>query len=206
MRGDQIVLASFGGYYPLEVNDKKIKGHTKQECFAAYAAIKSALTDVMQYQTENESDAGLKPLIAKLNKAYDAFVNTYGHFNKNNQLAWLRNDVDYPNVFSLETYKEQGDGKGGVVKSYDKADVMKGRVVEKESEPHPENVKDGVVVSMFKNGRIDVPYIASQLGKSEAEVKREIIDRGLGFEDPTTRQMEVSYQYLSGNVREAETS
>lgn len=202
MKDGQIVLASFGGYYPLEVNDKKIKGHTKQECFTAYAAIKSVLADVMQYQTENESDAGLKPLIAKLNKAYDAFVNTYGHFNKNNQLAWLRNDVDYPNVFSLETYKEQGDGKGGVVKTYDKADVMKGRVVEKESEPHPENVKDGVVVSMFKNGRIDVPYIASQLGKSEAEVKREIIDSGLGFEDPTTRQMEVSYQYLSGNVRE----
>jgi N12 class adenine-specific DNA methylase len=202
MKDGQIVLASFGGYYPLEVNDKKIKGHTKQECFTAYAAIKSALADVMLYQTENESDAGLKPLIAKLNKAYDAFVNTYGHFNKNNQLAWLRNDVDYPDVFSLETYKEQGDGKGGVVKTYDKADVMKGRVVEKESEPHPENVKDGVVVSMFKNGRIDVPYIASQLGKSEAEVKREIIDSGLGFEDPTTRQMEVSYQYLSGNVRE----
>ena len=202
MKDGQIVLASFGGYYPLEVNDKKIKGHTKQECFTAYAAIKSALAEVMQYQTENESDAELKPLIAKLNKAYDAFVNTYGHFNKNNQLAWLRNDVDYPNVFSLETYKEQGDGKGGVVKTYDKADVMKGRVVEKESEPHPENVKDGVVVSMFKNGRIDVPYIASQLGKSEAEVKREIIDSGLGFEDPTTRQMEVSYQYLSGNVRE----
>lgn len=202
MEDGQIVLASFGGYYPLEVNDKKIKGHTKQECFTAYAAIKSALADVMQYQTENESDAGLKPLIAKLNKAYDVFVNTYGHFNKNNQLAWLRNDVDYPNVFSLETYKEQGDGKGGVVKTYDKADVMKGRVVEKKSEPHPENVKDGVVVSMFKNGRIDVPYIASQLGKSEAEVKREIIDSGLGFEDPTTRQMEVSYQYLSGNVRE----
>lgn len=202
MKDGQIVLASFGGYYPLEVNDKKIKGHTKQECFTAYAAIKSALAEVMQYQTENENDAGLKPLIAKLNKTYDAFVNTYGHFNKNNQLAWLRNDVDYPNVFSLETYKEQGDGKGGVVKTYDKADVMKGRVVEKESEPHPENVKDGVVVSMFKNGRIDVPYIASQLGKSEAEVKREIIDSGLGFEDPTTRQMEVSYQYLSGNVRE----
>lgn len=202
MKDGQIVLASFGGYYPLEVNDKKIKGHTKQECFTAYAAIKSALAEVMLYQTENESDAGLKPLIAKLNKTYDAFVNIYGHFNKNNQLAWLRNDVDYPNVFSLETYKEQGDGKGGVVKTYDKADVMKGRVVEKESEPHPENVKDGVVVSMFKNGRIDVPYIASQLGKSEAEVKREIIDSGLGFEDPTTRQMEVSYQYLSGNVRE----
>lgn len=202
LKDGKLVTAGMGGYYPLEVNEKKIKGHTKQECFTAYAAIKDALAEVMQYQTENEGDEGLKPLIAKLNKAYDVFVSTYGHFNKNNQLAWLRNDVDYPNVFSLETYKEQGDGKGGVVKTYDKADVMKGRVVEKESEPHPENVNDGVVVSMFKNGRIDVPYIASQLGKSEAEVKREIIDCGLGFEDPATRQMEVSYQYLSGNVRE----
>lgn len=202
LKDGKLVTAGMGGYYPLEVNDKKIKGHTKQECFNAYAAIKSALVDVMKYQTENEGDAGLQPWIDKLNKAYDAFVSTYGHFTKNNQLAWLRNDVDYPNVFSLETYKEQGDGKGGVVKTYDKADVMKGRVVEKESEPHPENVNDGVVVSMFKNGRIDVPYIASQLGKSEAEVKREIIDCGLGFEDPATRQMEVSYQYLSGNVRE----
>ena len=202
LKDGKLVTAGFGGYYPLEVNDKKIKGHTKQECFNAYAAIKTALADVMKYQTENEDNAGLKPLIAKLNKAYDDFVNTYGHFSKNNQLAWLRNDVDYPNVFSLETYNEQGDGKGGVVKTYGKADVMKDRVVEKESEPHPENVKDGVVVSMFKNGRIDVPYIAGQLGKSEEAVKREIIDNGLGFEDPATRQMEVSYQYLSGNVRE----
>ena len=202
LKDGKLVTAGMGGYYPLEVNDKKIKGHTKQECFNAYTAIKSALADVMKYQIENEGDAGLQPLIDKLNKAYDAFVSTYGHFTKNNQLAWLRNDVDYPNVFSLEVYKEQGDGKGGVVKTYDKADVMKGRVVEKESEPHPENVKDGVVVSMFKNGRIDVPYIAGQLGMSETEVKHEIIESGPGFEDPTSRQMEVSYQYLSGNVRE----
>lgn len=202
LKDGKLVTAGMGGYYPLEVNDKKIKGHTKQECFNAYTAIKSALADVMKYQIENEGDAGLQPLIDKLNKAYDAFVSTYGHFTKNNQLAWLRNDVDYPNVFSLDVYKEQGDGKGGVVKTYDKADVMKGRVVEKESEPHPENVKDGVVVSMFKNGRIDVPYIAGQLGMSETEVKHEIIESGLGFEDPATRQMEVSYKYLSGNVRE----
>ena len=202
LKDGKLVTAGMGGYYPLEVNDKKIKGHTKQECFNAYAAIKTALADVMKYQTENEGDAGLQPLIDKLNKAYDTFVSTYGHFTKNNQLAWLRNDVDYPNVFSLEVYKEQGDGKGGVVKTYDKADVMKGRVVEKESEPHPENVKDGVVVSMFKNGRIDVPYIAGQLGMSEDAVKHEIIESGLGFEDPATRQMEVSYKYLSGNVRE----
>ena len=203
MKDGKIVVAdSSHHYHELALNDKKIKGHTKEECFGAYTAIKDALSEVMKYQSENKDDAGLKPLLDKLNKAYDNFVSTYGHFNKNNQLAWLRSDVDYPNVFSLETYNEQGDGKGGVVKTYGKADVMKDRVVEKGSEPNPKNVKDGVVVSMFKNGRIDVPYIAGQLGRSEEDVTREIIGNGLGFENPTTRQVEVSFQYLSGNVRE----
>ena len=181
---------------------KKIKGHTKAECFKDYTAIKEALSEVMKYQTENEGNAGLQPLIDKLNRAYDSFVTKYGYLHKNNQLAWLRKDVDYPNVLSLENYQELGDGKGGVTKTYGKADVMKHRVVEKENEPHPENVKDGVVVSMFKNGRIDIPYIAEQTGKSEAEVKREIIESKLGHVDPVSRQVEVSYKYLSGNVRE----
>ena len=182
--------------------DKKIKKHTKAECFQSYSAIKTALNDVLAYQRENESDEGLQPLLDKLNKAYDDFVKTYGHFTGNGQLAWLRRDVDYANVASVETFEEKGDKNGNLVQTFGKADVMNGRVVEKEYEPHPENVKDGVVVSMFRSGRIDVPYIASQLGMSEEDVKQEIIDSGLGFEDPASRQMEVSYQYLSGNVRE----
>jgi N12 class adenine-specific DNA methylase len=181
---------------------KKIKKHTKAECFQSYSEIKTALNDVLAYQKENEGDEGLQPLLDKLNKAYDDFVKTYGHFNKNGQLAWLRRDVDYANVASVETFEERGDKNGNLVQTFGKADVMNGRVVEKEQEPHPENVKDGVVVSMFQSGRIDVPYIASQLGMSEEDVKQEIIDSGLGFEDPASRQMEVSYQYLSGNVRE----
>ena len=202
LKDGKLVVAEVGGYYPLALNANKIKGHTKEECFKAYAAIKAALADVFKYQTENEDDAGLKPLLDKLNKAYDTFVSTYGHFNKNNQLAWLRNDVEYPNVFSLETYKELGDGKGGVTKTYGKADVMSKRVVEKKSEPHPTNVKDGVLVSMSQRGRIDIPYMAGLLGMEEEAVKREILDNGLGFEDPATREVEVAHLYLSGNVRE----
>ena len=37
---------------------------------------------------------------------------------------------------------------------------------------------------------------------SEDDVKEEIISSGLGFEDPTSKQVVVSYQYLSGNIRE----
>lgn len=181
---------------------KKVKGHTKVECFNAYSAIKSALNDVLAYQTENESDKGLKPLLDKLNKAYDDFVATYGHFNKNTQLAFLRKDVDYPNVFSLETYEDVSDKEGGHTEHFGKSDIFSKRVVEKAKEPKPHNVKDAIITSMYQNGRVDVEYIANALGKSEDEVKDEIINSGLGFENPITRQIEVSYQYKSGNVRE----
>ena len=190
------------GAKPLEVNANKVKGHTKVECFEAYTAIKEALAEVLEYQTKHENDNGLNPLMTKLNKAYDEFVKTYGHFNKNTAIAFLRNDVDYANIASIETYKEIGDGKGGVKQTFGKADVMKKRVIEKEKEPTPTNVKDGIIASIFKFGRVDVPYIAEQLGVGIEDVKKEIIESGYGFENPATRQIEASYQYLSGNVRE----
>ena len=186
----------------LEVNDKKVKGHTKVECFEAYTAIKEALAEVLSYQTENESDEGLKPLLDKLNRAYDDFVGTYGHFNKNTAIAFLRNDVDYANVFALEKFEETADEKGNRVQKFDKTDVFSKRVVEKEKEPTPTNVKDGIIASIFKLGRVDIPYIAEQLGTGIGDVKKEIIESGYGFENPVTRQMEASYQYLSGNIRE----
>lgn len=186
----------------LEVNANKVKGHTKVECFEAYTAIKEALAEVLSYQTENESDEGLKPLLDKLNKAYDDFVSTYGHFNKNTAIAFLRNDVDYANVFALEKFEETADEKGNRIQKFDKTDVSRKRVVEKEKEPTPANVKDGIIASIFKFGRVDIPYIAEQLGTGIGEVKKEIIENGYGFENPVSRQIEASYQYLSGNIRE----
>lgn len=202
VKDGKLYINSSGVAQLLAVNDNKVKGHTKVECFESYSAIKKALSDVLEYQANNEDSKELQPLLDKLNKAYDDFVKTYGHFNKNTAIAFLRNDVDYANVASVETYKETGDGKGGVKKSFGKADVMKGRVLERDKELTPSNVKDGIVASMFKHGRIDVPYIAEQLEKTEEEIKKEILEKGYGFEDPTSKQIEVSYQYLSGNVRE----
>lgn len=198
----KLVIANIGGYYHLEVNGNKVKGHTKVECFNAYAAIKKALADLLDYQINNEGDGGLRPLLERLNQAYDDFVATYGHFNKNTAIAFLRNDVDYPNVFALEKYDETTDVSGREERHFGKTDIFSKRVVEKEKEPTPTNVKDGIIASVFKFGRIDIPYIAGQLGEPAEEIRRDIIDNGYGFEDPLTRQLELSYQYLSGNVRE----
>lgn len=202
VKDGKLYINSTASAQPLEVNANKVKGHTKVECFEAYTAIKKALAEVLSYQTENESDEGLKPLLDKLNKAYDDFVSTYGHFNKNTAIAFLRNDVDYANVFALEKFEETADEKGNQIQKFEKTDVFSKRVVEKDKEPTPANVKDGIIASIFKFGRVDIPYIAEQLGTGIEDVKKEIIESGYGFEDPVSRQMEASYQYLSGNIRE----
>lgn len=197
-----LCVARMGRAVPLTLNKNKIKGRTKEECFKDYTEIKSALADVLKYQTEHDDDAGLQPLLDRLNRAYDTFVHRYGNLNKNNNLAWLRNDVDFSSIVALETYSEKGNKDGTKVKTYGKTDIFSRRVVEKESEPTPKNVKDGIIASIYKYGRIDTEYLATQLGKSQDDVKQEIVECGLGFVDPTIGQMEVSYEYLSGNVRE----
>ena len=202
VKDGKLYINSTASAQPLEVNANKVKGHTKVECFEAYTAIKEALAEVLSYQTANESDEGLKPLLDKLNKVYDDFVGTYGHFNKNTVIAFLRNDVDYANVYALEKFEETADEKGNQIQKFDKTDVFSKRVVEKEKEPTPTNVKDGIIASIFKFGRVDIPYIAEQLGTGIEDVKKEIIESGYGFENPVTRQMEASYHYLSGNIRE----
>ena len=183
-------------------NSKKIKGRTRQQCLKDYNGIKKALADVLEYQTTHEDNEGLEPLLSRLNATFDSFVSRYGNLHKNNQLAWLKNDVDYPGILALETYKERGDERGNRIKEFGKTDIFSRRVVEKETIPQPKNIKDGIITSLYISGRVDVGYISEQLGISEKQVREEIVSSGLGFENPVSREMEVSYEYLSGNVRE----
>lgn len=198
----KLCVARYGRAVPIDTNANKVKGKTKEQCFRDYSAIKEAVNAVLDYQTEHDDDTGLQPLLDDLNRIFDKFTDTYGHFHKNPSLSFLKNDMDYSSIAALEDMKERNDEKGNRVRTYRKGDIFNRRVVEKESEPKPTTVKDGVITSIYKYGRVDVPYISEQLGKSEDEVKQEIIDSGLGFENPLSREVEVSYEYLSGNVRE----
>lgn len=68
--------------------------------------------------------------------------------------------------------------------------------------PTPKDVRDGVITSYNQFGRIDIPFIAKALGKSVGSVRDEALSMGMGFENPETGNVEVSFKYLSGNVRE----
>ena len=195
-------VAQQGLAVPLVINTNKVRGRSKQECFNDYKAIKSAVAEVLDYQSKNEKDEGLLPLIEKLNNVFDTFISRYGNLHKNTAISFLKNDVDFASIQSLQTYERKGDENGNTVEVVGKTDVFKRRVIDKESEPKPKTNKDAVIASLYKHGAIDLSYIASTIGESVETTKAGLISEGLAYEDPTTGKMRVSYEYLSGNVRE----
>lgn len=199
----RLCISRMGTAVPLQVNDQKIKGkYTKKECFEDYQSVQKAVDDVLQQQLNSPDDEALKPKLAALNKAYDNFVKKYGYLHKNTAIAFLRNDIDFPSFQALEQYNEKKDIKGNITVTTKKPPIFSERVLGFKSEPKPKNVKDAVTASIFRSNTIDLDWIAEKLDRDVDDVRKEILDSRLGFEDPSTGAIEIRYKYLSGNVRE----
>ena len=198
----RLCVSERGVAVPLALNTTKVKGQTKEQCFKDYQEVQKAVDEVLQQQLSDPDDAALKPKLDALNKAFDKFVKRYGNLHKNVSISFLRNDIDFPSFLALENYSESKDINGKVTVTTRKAPLFSQRVLGFKTEPQPKNIKDAVTASIFRSNSIDVPWIAERLGKSEEDVRNEILESRLGFEDPSTTQLEIRYKYLSGNVRE----
>ena len=208
----RLCVSRYGEAVPLGINDQKVKGQTKQQCFKDYQAVQAAVDDVLQQQLSDPNDEALKPKLAALNKAYDLFTKRYGTLHKNTAISFLRNDIDFPSFQALEIYKEEKDIKGNVKVTTSKPKLFSERVIGFKTEPQPKTVKDAVIASIFRTNGIDLEWIANKLNEVAApphgdkwtadDVRKGVLVSRLGFEDPSTGQLEIRYKYLSGNVRE----
>ena len=209
----RLCVSERGVAVPLGLNDQKVKGYTKAECFADYQAVQKAVDDVLQQQLGDPDDAALKPKLDALNKAYDKFTKRYGTLHKNTSISFLRNDIDFPSFLALENYSETKDMKGKVTVKTSKAPLFSQRVLGFKTEPKPKSIKDALIASIFRTNGIDLGWITEKLNESgvkpphkdqwdEEDVRKGILVSRLGFEDPSTGQLEIRYKYLSGNVRE----
>ena len=208
----RLCVSRLGVAVPLGINDQKVKGQTKQQCFKDYQAVQAAVDDVLQQQLSSPDDAALQPKLDALNKAWDNFVKRYGVPYKNTSLAFLRNDIDFPSFVALSDYVETKDMKGKVTITSKKSPLFSKRVLGFKTEPKPKTVKDAVIASIFRSNGIDLDWIAAKLSEVAAppngdhwtadDVRKGVLVSRLGFENPSTGQLEVRHQYLSGNVRE----
>ena len=195
-------MVRFKELVPIGVNSQKVKGKEKSEVLDDYNTLKKAVNEVLDYQLKNENNQGIKPLLDNLNKAYDTFVDKYGYLNKNTSISFLKNDVEFPSVTALEKYSEKVSIEGKREAVHEKTAIFKERVIGFKAELQPKTIKDAVIASMYIYGNIDVAYISAKLGVTQEQVRKEVLDESLGYENPLSGNIEISYEYLSGNVRE----
>lgn len=164
------------------------------EIVSASVDMRDTARELLNLQMNNGSDADIKKLRNKLNKAYDAFVNKHGALNSPANRKALGDDPDLPFILALEDYNND-------TKTAKKADIFsKNTVSPRKIVEHVDTMADGLAASINDSGTVDVPLIARVTGKTEKQTVKELIDQKLAFK---TRDgsLQSAQQYLSGNVR-----
>ena len=185
---------------PVDWNTNKAAGYPKEEILQDYLDIKNAVDELLEMENSPDNEpVGLQKLRTKLNNTYDSFVKKYGTLNENKKITFLQDDIDFPSVSAIENVE---DGPVDKEKIITKSDIFSRRVIDRQAAPKADNVTDAVRVSINQNGKVDIPYIAELLGKTNEEVQKEIVKKRIGFVNPETGLVEDRNQYLSGNVRE----
>jgi len=174
---------------------------------AALVELRDQARRVLRSQHEDWHEAQRHQARHELNCAYDRFVALYGPINTTTRhiredgtvvrrlpnLMTFRDDPDAMLVMSLEAYDEDTD-------TARKADIMQRDVVGRVP-PVTEvgSAEDGLLVSLNRLGKVDLPYIASLYHAPEPRIIAELGD--VIYQDPATGAWQTADQYLSGNVR-----
>lgn len=193
-------IIRFGEAVATGWNENKVKGSTKAQVVEQYAGIKKTLNELLD--AERVDSPTMEGLRKELNKKYDKFVDQFGPLSKNNNLVFLRSDVDFPAISAIEDVKTSEDPETGKrVVEVTKSDIFSKRVMNPEQILKADNVEDAMRVSMYKHGAVDLNYIQELTGISPEDAKKEIVEKRIGFVNPTTGLVETRKDYLSGNVR-----
>ncbi|MFC4672646.1 helicase-related protein, partial [Dysgonomonas termitidis] len=192
----QAYIIQYNEAIPVDWNSNKAAGYPKTEILKDYLDIKESIDLLLE--AEHNNDANIDTYRKNLNKVYDNFVKKYGALNENKKINFLQDDIDFPSVSAIENIEDGKDGEKTITKS----DIFSKRVIDNQIEPKADNVEDAVRVSINQNGKVDIPYIARLLHKTNEEVQSEIVSKRIGFVNPETGLIEARNQYLSGNVRD----
>jgi N12 class adenine-specific DNA methylase len=139
-------------------------------------------------------EAGYKAAQKALNKAYDAFSKVNKTINSPQNRKLLRGD---PDQFKLMALERDYNAK---TRSAKKEAIFTRKMMDYQAEPTSAATSDQALsVSLNRRAKIDVPFMARLVNKTEAEVIADL--KGLVYHDPSGK-WETSDAYLSGNVRE----
>jgi N12 class adenine-specific DNA methylase/adenine-specific DNA methylase len=171
--------------------------------------VRDAVRDILRAQ---EADQPYRDAQIRLRRAYASFVRSFGPINRTQSvtitdedtgevreivrrpnLAIFADDPDVWLVSSIEEYDpETGKASHGPI--FDK------RIILPPAQPIIVDAADALTVSLHEVGRVDIDFVAEQLGCTPAEAEAEL--GNLVFLGPETKRFETADAYLSGKVRE----
>ena len=180
----------------------KIRGRmwSKQSIYRSYLTLKHLFFDLLKAE-QNQSDSVCDSLRQELQDHYTFFVTTYGRLSANRSLSWIEAvDGQFLSVQALEIQKLDANGKTLIVESAILRERIFGAVAKI---THVDLIEDGLSLSLFNHGRIDLDYISTLTGKPIGEVRTYLLTNGLAFIDPQRSDELVDARtYLSGDIRE----
>lgn len=162
--------------------------------------IRLLVREIMEMQTRDCTDEELKEAQLHLNKLYDAFVKTHGHFSDRTNKSAFRQDNDYPLLSSLEVIDEN--------KNVHKADMFYKRTIRpRDIVTHVEKAYEALQISLSEYNEINIPYMLSLYQGSRRELVEELSGRmylNPMKADPQNPNVgwEIAEEYLSGDVRQ----
>lgn len=180
---------------PVEVSmtaENRIKG---------MIAIRDCVRTLIEYQTEDYSDAEIQAEQARLNELYDDFSKKYGLINARANNSAFSSDSSYCLLSSLEVL----DDEGYFIR---KADMFSKRTIkQKVTILSVDTASEAYALSLAEKAKIDMPYMMELTGKSEQELFEDL--KGVIFLNPMHTSDDdgrpkylPADEYLSGNVRE----
>lgn len=171
-------------------------------------SLRNAFRALVDGQLNNCTDEELKKLQDALNYEYSTFTARYGALNSPLMQKFIR--LDYaaaPLLLGMENVTTVDDGvdsKGNrrTHKEFSRADIFTKRTIfAKPKATNAGSVLDGLRISLNELGTVSTARIAELTGKSEDDVKKELLETGLVFVNPETSGIETRDEYLSGSVR-----
>ena len=180
---------------PVEVSmtaENRIKG---------MIAIRDCVRTLIEYQTEDYSDAEIQAEQEKLNRLYDDFSKKYGLISARANNSAFNSDSSYCLLASLEVLDDEGN-------FLRKADMFSKRTIkQKVTVQSVDTASEAYALSIAEKARIDMPYMSQLTGKTEQELFEDL--KGVIFLNPMHISEEdgkpkylPADEYLSGNVRE----
>ncbi len=198
------------------VDPEWIKQQGMRDKAERYVAVKMALGELVNLElSSGAADEAIKEARRELNRVYDALHAKYGFISTPENSKALSDDTEFPAVAALEDItkvstekkitsgKNKGQTRGIYEEVYSKGDIFRKRVNFPFEEPSKaDTVVDAVQISLLYRNAINTAYVAELTGRTEGDVRAEILREGHAFINPRTGLLESKEEYLSGAVKE----